>query len=205
MPHKGVPGASAVKNLSATQEPQEYEDSISGSRRSPGGGHGNSLLYACLENPWTEEPGGLQSMGSQRVRHDWSSWARTHKRMPGQCVCTCRMCRKRREGGYKDTNVLNLATFVVGIIGGFYFLLKALFIFEYTRIFSQITCANLTLIKWCVNLMNTNREINIFKGFHCKTHSKAYTAGELEAVNEWVKGRGWLLNKKSVQQWNVLA
>ena len=22
------------------------------------------------ENPWTEEPGGLQSMGSERVRHD---------------------------------------------------------------------------------------------------------------------------------------
>ena len=22
--------------------------------------------------PWTEEPGGLQSMGSQRVGHDWS-------------------------------------------------------------------------------------------------------------------------------------
>ena len=22
--------------------------------------------------PWTEEPGGLQSMGSQRVRHDWA-------------------------------------------------------------------------------------------------------------------------------------
>jgi len=21
--------------------------------------------------PWTEEPGGLQSMGSQRIRHDW--------------------------------------------------------------------------------------------------------------------------------------
>ena len=21
--------------------------------------------------PWTEEPGGLQSMGLQRVRHDW--------------------------------------------------------------------------------------------------------------------------------------
>ena len=25
--------------------------------------------------PWTEEPGGLQSKGSQRVRHDW---AHTH-------------------------------------------------------------------------------------------------------------------------------
>ena len=25
--------------------------------------------------PWTEEPGGLQSVGSQRVWHDWSDWA----------------------------------------------------------------------------------------------------------------------------------
>ena len=25
--------------------------------------------------PWTEEPGGLQSMGSQRVAHGWSSLA----------------------------------------------------------------------------------------------------------------------------------
>ena len=24
--------------------------------------------------PWTEEPGGLQSMGSQRVRHNWATW-----------------------------------------------------------------------------------------------------------------------------------
>ena len=23
--------------------------------------------------PWTEESGGLQSMGSQRIRHDWST------------------------------------------------------------------------------------------------------------------------------------
>ena len=23
--------------------------------------------------PWTEEPGGLQSMGSLRVRHDWAA------------------------------------------------------------------------------------------------------------------------------------
>ena len=26
--------------------------------------------------PWTEEPGGLQSTGSLRVRHDWSNLAR---------------------------------------------------------------------------------------------------------------------------------
>ena len=26
--------------------------------------------------PWIEEPGGLQSMGSQIVRHNWRDWAR---------------------------------------------------------------------------------------------------------------------------------
>ena len=35
-----------------------------------GEGNGTPLQYSCLENPWTEEPGGLQSMGSQRVGHD---------------------------------------------------------------------------------------------------------------------------------------
>ena len=34
--------------------------------RPPGGGHGNPLQYSC---PWTEEPVGLKTMGSQRVRH----------------------------------------------------------------------------------------------------------------------------------------
>ena len=29
--------------------------------------------------PWTEEPGGLQSMGSQRVRYYWSKLATTHR------------------------------------------------------------------------------------------------------------------------------
>ena len=30
--------------------------------------------------PWTEEPGGLQSMGSQRVRQDWVTNTHTHTR-----------------------------------------------------------------------------------------------------------------------------
>ena len=34
-----------------------------------GGGHGNPLQYSCLSTiPCTEEPGGLQSMGLQRVK-----------------------------------------------------------------------------------------------------------------------------------------
>ena len=33
--------------------------------------------------PWTEEPGRLQSMGSQRAGHDWSDLAWTHARTGG--------------------------------------------------------------------------------------------------------------------------
>ena len=36
--------------------------SIPGLGRSHGGGNGNPLHYFCLENSWTEEPGGLQFM-----------------------------------------------------------------------------------------------------------------------------------------------
>ena len=35
------------------------------------GKNGTPLQYFCWKNPWTEEPGGLQSMGSRRVRHNW--------------------------------------------------------------------------------------------------------------------------------------
>ena len=44
--------------------------SISGLGRSPGGENGNPLQYSCRKIPRTEEPGGLQSIGSQRVEHD---------------------------------------------------------------------------------------------------------------------------------------
>ena len=43
---------------------------VPGSGRSPGGGPGNPLRYSCLENPMAEEPGGMWSIGSQRVGHD---------------------------------------------------------------------------------------------------------------------------------------
>jgi len=50
--------------------------SIPGSGRSPGKGNGNPLHYSCWEIPWAEEPSGLlQSVRSQRIRHNWP---RTH-------------------------------------------------------------------------------------------------------------------------------
>ena len=33
-------------------------------------GSGCPLWYSCLENPWTEEPGGLPSLGLLRVEYD---------------------------------------------------------------------------------------------------------------------------------------
>ena len=51
---------------------------------SPGEGNGNPLKLSCLGMPWTEEPGRLQSMGSQWVGHDlatksqWCYWGRRY-------------------------------------------------------------------------------------------------------------------------------
>ena len=42
--------------------------SIPGLGRCPGEGNGNPLQYWRIS--WTEEPGGLQSMGLQRIEHD---------------------------------------------------------------------------------------------------------------------------------------
>ena len=39
-----------------------------GGEDSPGGGNGNPLQYSCLKMSWTEETGGLESMGSQKNR-----------------------------------------------------------------------------------------------------------------------------------------
>ena len=55
-------------NSGDTRDP----DLIPGSGRSPGVGNGNLLQYFCLENPMDRGTYGLQSIGSQRVGHDWA-------------------------------------------------------------------------------------------------------------------------------------
>ena len=69
----GIPRGSAVKNLPVmqnTQEtwigPQDWEDP-------PEEGMATHSRILAWRIPWTEEPGRLQSMGSQRVRHDWAT------------------------------------------------------------------------------------------------------------------------------------
>ena len=65
-------GGTVVKNLPASAGDT---GSITRLGRSPGVGNGKPLQYSCLENFMDRETGRLQSMGSQRI---WHNWARTH-------------------------------------------------------------------------------------------------------------------------------
>ena len=47
------------------------------SGRYPGEGHGNPFQYSCLKTPRTEEPVGLELIGSQRVGHSWATQTHT--------------------------------------------------------------------------------------------------------------------------------
>ena len=87
MPHHCVytrnPGGSAIKNLTVIQEMQEVrvwslgrEDPLEEEMAT----HFHILAWKI---PWTEEPGGLWSMRSQRVGHD-SDWAHTEKTQVSQ-------------------------------------------------------------------------------------------------------------------------
>ena len=60
--------AQLVKNLPAVQETWVWSQGREDSLEKEVGSHSSTLAWKI---PWTEEPGGLQSMGSQRVRHDW--------------------------------------------------------------------------------------------------------------------------------------
>ena len=52
-----------VKNLPASAGKAEGASLIPGSGGSRGGGNGNPLGNLTWKTPWTEDPGGLQSVG----------------------------------------------------------------------------------------------------------------------------------------------
>ena len=60
-----LPGASEGKGFTWIAGDTGDAGLIPGLGRSPGEGNGNPLQYSCLENPWTEKPG-----GSKRVGHN---------------------------------------------------------------------------------------------------------------------------------------
>ena len=58
-----------VKNLPANSGDIRDAGWIPGLGRFCGRARGNPVQYSYPKNPMTEEPGGLQSIGLQRVRH----------------------------------------------------------------------------------------------------------------------------------------
>ena len=98
--------AQTVKNLPAMQETRiwslDWEDPLQKWMAA----HSSILAWRI---PWTEEPGRLQSVGSQRVRHDWvtstttsASWCAQGKDRQGPCEM-----RWLRAGGDSSQRALN--------------------------------------------------------------------------------------------------
>ena len=69
---EGFPNDSVGKESACNAGDTGDAGLILGLRRSPGGEHDQSIssIFAW-RILWTEEPGGLQSIGPQRVGHDW--------------------------------------------------------------------------------------------------------------------------------------
>ena len=74
----GFPSGSVVKNLPAMQETQEMWVWSLGQEDPLEEGMATHSSILAWRIPWTEKPGALQFMGSQRVRHDWNDLARMH-------------------------------------------------------------------------------------------------------------------------------
>ena len=66
----GASGDAVVKNPLANVGDTRDVGSIQGVGRSPEAETGNPLQGSCWKIPWTEKPGGLQSMRKSRVGHN---------------------------------------------------------------------------------------------------------------------------------------
>ena len=71
-----------VKNPPANAGDIRDAGLILGLGRYPGEWHGNPLQYFAWRIPWTEDPGGLQSIGSQSDRIEATYQARTTHNSP---------------------------------------------------------------------------------------------------------------------------
>ena len=69
----GFPGGSAVDNPPATQERQEMQVWSLSQEDPPEEGIATHSSILAWKIPWTEKPGGLQSIGLKRVSHDWAT------------------------------------------------------------------------------------------------------------------------------------
>ena len=81
---EGFLGGAVVKNLLAMQKMWVWSLNKENTLEEEMAAHSSVLAWRI---PWTEEPGRLQSMGSQRVRQDWATKHSTETRvMLGKCL-----------------------------------------------------------------------------------------------------------------------
>ena len=99
----GFPSGSVVKNPPANAGDVRDVGSIPGSENPLKEGMATHSSTLAWRIPWTEELGGLQSMGLQRAGHDWGDLARTQCKcvspnlpvfptLPCSSVCICPLC-----------------------------------------------------------------------------------------------------------------
>ena len=81
-----------VKNLPAMQETQETQVWSLGQEDPLEKGMATLSSILAWRIPWTEEPGGLQPMGSQRVRHDWGANTYIHVEVDGKWARQVPIC-----------------------------------------------------------------------------------------------------------------
>ena len=72
--------------------------------------HSSTLAWKI---PWTEEPGRLQSMGSQRVRHDWAPFVASRHTLSNLSLTSVRVhlgcvCVFRDEGQVSQSILIHL-------------------------------------------------------------------------------------------------
>ena len=68
-----------------------------GAGKVPGEGNANMLRYFAWKIPRTEEPGRVQSVASQRVRHNWAAHANTLQQMCHYIRETCSEKQQSRD------------------------------------------------------------------------------------------------------------
>ena len=76
----GFPGGSVEKNPPAMQELQKIQFQSLGQEDPLEEAMATHSSILAWRIQWTEESGGLQFIGSQRVKHNWSNLAHTHAR-----------------------------------------------------------------------------------------------------------------------------
>ena len=105
--YEGFPGGPVVKNLPASGGDVRDTSAIPGSGRFPEEEIATHSSIPAWKIPWIEKPGELQSMQSQRVRHNWAT---KHSHPPNLSLLPIFLQLVNGESTYVKTQIRLLLT-----------------------------------------------------------------------------------------------